>query len=571
MAEYGLQVTNASSQIQIDSTYRNYSLVKQDFAYSKDSGNWPYLVATFPTQTTTPIITFRPTFSEPTALVGITATQAHFVASKNLNSNVQFQVWQRGIVTPATWGMNINNASGNTVFSTEDKHFTITTVITGTFSAVGGYPAKAHALASGPRDFMIVDKAGVEQQVGDGTPYHGQFIYRGYSWPRSDGSASYLKVDSRTSEDLLGWYQIPVGGLSDTMQATYNIVGVRDTRFGRYRLWGGGLAIFGDSPFFYRGDVVFDRIATKTFLWGDSVGNLEVAVWKENTEGTELGNIQGVTHCTSSTLLAAQNTHQFDSAISHIYRSTDRGIGWTKLDLTGKVGEHYLTTIEGLSATLAIAGTRRTGIPWGNATPAIFRSTDSGQNWSRVATYASPSFSDGIYWMEVENKENGVIWAGDQFGLGPLKKSNDFGQTWNKVGTTFVGPVAVNPLNASIMIGIKVGARVVRSTDGGQNWEQVARFSNATTAIHPQTQVSTVGFADATHALVFTTPNAQIWRSRDAGLTFPDLIEDLSYQVWHSRMTRPKQFYRWPDNIATKQLYISGDNGTLWWNSLDNY
>lgn len=576
MPDYGINVVNASTEIQIDSTYRNYSLIKQDFAYSKDSGSWPYLVATFPTQSVPPLITFRPTYKEPTALIGITATQAHFVASKNLNSNVQYQVWQRGIVTPATWGININNASGNTVFSSEDKHFTITTVITGTFTVTGGYTAKAHLLASGPRDFMVVDKAGVEQRIGDGTPYYGDFVYRGYSWPRSDQSASYLDVDSRKSELLEGWYQPPISELTDTMQATYNIVGVRDTRIGRYRLWGGGVFIQGAAPLFFRGTVVFDRTEKDTFLKGDTVGNLGFQPPYEDTTATSgVAYIEGVSHCTDQILLAAHNDSYFvgDSGVSHVYRSVNKGVDWTKLDLMGKPKEHYITAIEGLSATLAIACTRRFSTIGGGglATPAIFRSTDAGANWSRTATYSSPAFSEGLYWMEVEDKANGVIWTGEQLGLGRLKKSTDYGQTWNTVGTTMVGPVAVHPLNASIMLGVKLGARVLRSTDGGQNWEQVARLSNATTMAKPQAQVTTLGFADATYALVFTSPNGQIWRSSDAGQTFPDLIDSMSYQRSESQMTTPKQFYRWQDNEATKQIYVSGNNGQLWWNTLDNY
>jgi len=482
MSDYGLLVANASAQIQIDSTYRNYSLIKQDFAYSKDSGDWPYLVATFPTQTIPPIVTFKATYQEPTALIGITATQAHFVASKDLNSNVQYQVWQRGIVVPATWGININNASGNTVFSSEDRHFTITTVITGTFSQVGGFPAKVHLLASGPRDFMIVDKGGVQQLVGDGTPYHGSFGYRGYSWPRSDGSASYLNVDGRSEAGLLGWHQVPIGGNTNTLQATYNIIGVKDTRIGRYRQWAGGIWIQGIFPWYFKGTVVFDRTKKDTFLKGDNIGNLGFQQPFLDTSATSgSAYIEGVSHCTDQILLAAHNTQFFvgDSGVSHVYRSVNEGADWTVIDLTGQPKEHYITSIEGLSATLAIAGTRRFSSIGGGglATPAIFRSTDAGANWSIAATYAGPSFQEGIYWMEVEDKANGVIWAGDQFGLGPLKKSNDFGQTWNNVGTTFVGPVAVNPLNASIMIGVKLNARVLRSSDGGQNWEQVARLS----------------------------------------------------------------------------------------------
>ena len=153
MPDFGLNVVNGSSQIQIDSTYRNYSLVKQGFAYSNTNATWPFLIATFPTQTTAPIVTYKVPWQTPTALVSVTATQAHFVATAGKREHVKYQVWQRGIVTPATWGMNVYNASGDAVFSTEDSHFTVTSVVTGTYKPITGglWGVKDHAMASGIR------------------------------------------------------------------------------------------------------------------------------------------------------------------------------------------------------------------------------------------------------------------------------------------------------------------------------------------------------------------------------------------------------------------------------------
>ena len=556
MADYGIKVVNASSQIQIDSTYQNYSLVKQDFAYHNENENWPWLVATFPTQSEPPIVTYRPSYDKGTAVIGVNATQAFFVAEKNVLQHVEYQVWRRGIVTPATWGININNASGNTVFSSSDQHFKITKAVTATMFKLGQFWTQPFiALASGPRDFVIVDKGGAEERIGDGEPPPAvqEFYYRAglwnkndvkFSiWPRQVSMATVFQSEQTTT----------------TMAATFLVIGVSNNRKGRYRVWrnyGGGQPDSNSNISNY-----MDAVTGTTALWGSSpsgkvrYGGWPVRDFSSATSG--VGYITSVSHCNdTNNMLVTHMDQPFlgDAGFTHVLQSTDRGRNFTKVDLTGVRYEHYLTSLEGLSATLAIAGTRRySQVLGGLATPGIFRSTDAGANWNRTATF------DDVYWISRES--SAVLYAGNFYG--PPYKSSDYGQTWNQTSTAAVGYVELCPLNGSIMVGIKTGAKIARSTDGGQTWKDVANFNDSGNVTRVQTSVNQAYFADASNVLTFSVPDGHIFRSDTLGSTWDyQPVEALS---WTSRPVGViVDHIRWPNTAGIRKNWVSANNGWIY-------
>jgi len=127
MADYGLVVRNASLDVQIDGTYRNHSFVKAK-SVSVVGGN--NLNATFGDIDTRPIVTHELLTATPLSLYRVykfgsaSYIGCSFTYPFGNALTVDLQVFKQGVNTLPDYGLIVNNASGNTVFSSEDKHLT---------------------------------------------------------------------------------------------------------------------------------------------------------------------------------------------------------------------------------------------------------------------------------------------------------------------------------------------------------------------------------------------------------------------------------------------------------------
>ena len=95
--------------------------------------------------------------------------------------------------------------------------------------------------------------------------------------------------------------------------------------------------------------------------------------------------------------------------------------------------------------------------------PGLFRSTDHGATWQRVATGSFATLATAAH-------SGGTLWATDE--AGRVVRSTDAGVTWVVLanpGVSFATALAVDPHDAATLYLGHLGG-VLRSTDGGATW-----------------------------------------------------------------------------------------------------
>jgi photosystem II stability/assembly factor-like uncharacterized protein len=144
-----------------------------------------------------------------------------------------------------------------------------------------------------------------------------------------------------------------------------------------------------------------------------------------------------------------------------LFISTNRGETWEGSSPGG---------IEGGGLSLAIAPSQN--LLYLGTTTGLYRSTDRGYTWSRLDTLGSilPA-SPFIDHVAVDPQDEYVLYVG----ASSLVRSTDGGRTWTIVRTSSPGvggysvrSVAVSPHDRSVWVGTNNGVEV--STDGGRTW-----------------------------------------------------------------------------------------------------
>jgi photosystem II stability/assembly factor-like uncharacterized protein len=145
-----------------------------------------------------------------------------------------------------------------------------------------------------------------------------------------------------------------------------------------------------------------------------------------------------------------------------IYKSTDKGKNWTKLDSTGLLGDlHGIYTLLSIpnDENVLLAGTNE----------GVYRSDDGGRTWNKAdpkrlitALSVIPGSSDLISYSITEDQVGMMI-------------SKDNGATWEKVGLDLgkdaVAYFAIHPEQPEKIAVITFENNLMISADGGQNWK----------------------------------------------------------------------------------------------------
>jgi photosystem II stability/assembly factor-like uncharacterized protein len=240
---------------------------------------------------------------------------------------------------------------------------------------------------------------------------------------------------------------------------------------------------------------------------------------------------------------AALEQARFDRAVS---RLTTTGLGdftWTQ------VGPY---NIGGRVSALAVAPGGTT-IYLGSANGGVFKSTNSGVNWTPLLDQAGWNvFSIGAVALDPSNPDIVYVGTGeannavDNYDGNGLLRSMDGGQSWQSLGlsaTARIARVAVDPSNPSRIFVAAMGTQfstgpdrgLYRSEDGGQSWSKVLFVSDSTGATdvlvnpaHPET----VFCATLERVRHYTYrrasgPECGIWRSADHGSTWTRLTNGL--------------------------------------------
>jgi photosystem II stability/assembly factor-like uncharacterized protein len=174
-----------------------------------------------------------------------------------------------------------------------------------------------------------------------------------------------------------------------------------------------------------------------------------------------------------------------------LFKTTDRGGSWTKLNGGLPAGPYFVSSIavDPVNTAVVYAGVSP-GLPPGISgtapIPGVYRSSDGGNVWTHMS-----SEPDGFA-LTIDPHTTSTIYAVKD-GVGPIK-SIDSGSTWTLIASGLsqgfgVSALAIDPENPSTLYlsGItKSGSGIFKTQDGGQSWTQIENQAPATSfAVDP--------------------------------------------------------------------------------------
>lgn len=250
-----------------------------------------------------------------------------------------------------------------------------------------------------------------------------------------------------------------------------------------------------------------------------------------------------------------------------VYKSIDAGDTWT---LVHAVIMAMDVRIDPTDPDIIFASHGNLGSPG----VGIYRSTDAGQNWNRLAI-GLPSSWSGKATLALSPTEPDTIFASianADSGLG-LYRSINGGDSWHLMNSTnyaqyqgwYAHYVIVSPFDGDNLF--TGGIEIWRSTDGGQSLDIRSRWQSVFFGTSPPE--GPIGASDYAHAdhhfavwhptdpnTIFFASDGGVFRSTDMGNTFESLIG--GYQT--------SQFYNGFSNSATDVNFAMGglqDNFTV--------
>ena len=264
-------------------------------------------------------------------------------------------------------------------------------------------------------------------------------------------------------------------------------------------------------------------------------------------------------------LAAALGNVQAKSGVRGVFRSTDGGTTWTRTlfvdDETGV--EDIAAAFDEPNVMYAVMGryyTPASASPGAStSTGAVFKSTDGGQTWTRLAGTGLPSLDGNTRMRRLAVAERMNARRVFLAGVGRLTRSDDGGATWKTV-TDDARPgterVYVSPGNADVVYGLHLTA--YRSRDGGATWEA---FKGAPGGDDPH--VMWIDPTDPNRILLAGDQGASV--SVDGGATWGSWYNQATAQIYHIGIDRswPYWVYGQQQDSGAVAVKSRGDLGTI--------
>jgi hypothetical protein len=241
----------------------------------------------------------------------------------------------------------------------------------------------------------------------------------------------------------------------------------------------------------------FDAVVFKlnptgsTLLWSTFLGGTE----RDEAHALSLdpgGNVYvaGTTYSRDFPLVNALRTTML-GASAPLYRSFDGGNNWMPVSIPYETYADQLLVSRSDPKTVFLF-----------VQQLIFRSTDSGANWTLLQ-------ADYAQCLAIDPQNDSVLYIGTYSGV---QKSTDRGATWTAAGTGLpakqVLQLAVDGANSNIVYAATDTA-LYRSTDAGNNWSPMTAL--------PDAYVTLIGAHPVSSGVLFARTPSQFYRSADGG------------------------------------------------------
>ena len=220
--------------------------------------------------------------------------------------------------------------------------------------------------------------------------------------------------------------------------------------------------------------------------------------------------------------LVIDSSHNiFASTENGIFRSVDSGNNWSPVNIFSQ--DTSIGALAASSGSILLAGTRS----------GVLRSTDGGLNW-----YLSNSGLPDTNVTALASDSLGTLFLGlsPSYGVGQARlfNSTDNGSTWFQISPDWLNNTYVRSILVTNTGSIFVGTSprgIFRTTDGGINWTQVnsGLVDTSVYAIavnhNGDLFVGTASFSTSTGGSVFrSTDNGTTWVQVNSGLGNPDVL-----------------------------------------------
>lgn len=266
------------------------------------------------------------------------------------------------------------------------------------------------------------------------------------------------------------------------------------------------------------------------------------------------------------------NAIVFAATDAGLFRSSDAGVSWTKMDSTGLVGA--VTDIVADTSTHGVfyAANGDLGGPGRNG---IYKTIDSGLNWTKVwqppgavtatdagrINLAISASSPSTLYAAVHGAHNNGPNAEALLGIW---RTTDGGATWTqRLGASqtlcarqcwYDMVIAVDPSAPNtVYFG---GISLHKSTDGAASFTEIGQF------IHVDHHA--FAFHPTNPAIVYSGNDGGIFKSTNAGSTWTSLNTNLELTQFYAGVSVSP-------TVATTILGGTQDNGTLQWGGVDGW
>jgi photosystem II stability/assembly factor-like uncharacterized protein len=268
---------------------------------------------------------------------------------------------------------------------------------------------------------------------------------------------------------------------------------------------------------------------------------------------------------------AAVAQHLKTTRDKDLIRSTTAATSWQSANPSGMF---YAWTgsshISGRTNSIAVNPVNTNIIYIGAAGGGIWKTTDAGSSWSPITDNLT-SLACGAVTLDPSNPSTVYFGTGElnysldsYYGDG-IYRSTDAGATWQKIATTSQGSrfsqIVVDPGNSSIIYAAG-SLGVYKSTNGGSTWSSTGSGSNANCLV-----MSPVNSA-ILYATVGGTGANTVKKSTDGGSTWTSLTTGLPSTMYRTQLaiapSNALVIYASITIASGSAIYRSTDGGTTW-------